>query len=451
MPELQLPRSRPPLNSLATKIILFVFLSTFATALVVSWISIRCTYTHLRNGLDQRYPAVLARAAAHLDHWLEGRRAASGELSEQEHNELASLLEAERPNPQSWLLLTDAEGRVLAASSEDVHPPTERIPLAELLGAGEPGIREYTNARDLHVVGAAHQLARQGWYAVVETPFDQAFAPVLAVVSRVFVVDLCIIVFFSALAYRITTRMVRPIETLSNAARNIAQGDFDHEIPEPSTQDEIGLLARTFNDMMRRLRGYQGEIETANRSLTERNVELQQAKETFQQLSITDGLTKLHNHRFFQDHLTREIKRVTRSREPLSMLMADIDDFKRLNDHFGHAAGDELLAGLARVMNEMVRESDLLARYGGEEFVVLASNTDLAGAYKLAEKIRINVSENSFILDDSLRPMKVTISIGVAQYQGDRKAFFRATDRALYRAKAEGKNCVVMDADDTLF
>jgi len=450
MPKSQPPQPRPPLNSLATKIILFVFLSTFATALVVSSISIRSTYTHLRNGLDRHYPSALARAAVHLDHWIERRGTASGEFSELERTELANLLTEERPDPHSWLLLTDGEGRVLAASRNHEQAPIERVPLAALLTDAGPGIREYTNARELHVVGAAHPLARWGWYATVEAPFDQAFAPVLAVVSRVFVVDLCVILLFSYLAYRITTRMVRPIETLSNAARNIAQGDFDHEIPEPSTHDEIGLLARTFNDMMRRLRGYQSEIETANQSLTERNIELQQAKETFQQLSITDGLTKLHNHRFFQDHLTREIKRVTRSLEPLSMLMADIDDFKSLNDRFGHAAGDELLEGLARVMNEMVRDSDLLARYGGEEFVVLAPNTDLEGAYRLAEKIRINIAERSFILDDSLRPMRVTISIGVAQYEGNRKTFFQATDRALYRAKAEGKNCVVTDGDETL-
>jgi diguanylate cyclase (GGDEF)-like protein len=450
MPEPQLPQSRPPLNSLATKIILFVFLSTFATALVVSWIAIRSTHPHLRNQLEQRYPAALAQAAGHLDDWLERRGSASGELTEPERTELASLLAAEQPDPHSLLRLTDGEGRVLAASGDEAQPPIERVPLAALLADDKAGIREYTNARELHVVGAAHPLARRGWYVTVEVPFDQAFAPALAVVSRVFVVDLCIILLFSYLAYRITTRMVRPIETLSNAARNIAQGDFDHEIPEPSTHDEIGLLARTFNDMMRRLRGYQSEIETANRSLTERNIELQQAKETFQQLSITDGLTRLHNHRFFQDHLTREIKRVSRSGEPVSMLMADIDDFKSLNDRFGHAAGDELLTGLARVMNEMVRDSDLLARYGGEEFVVLAPNTDLAGAYKLAEKIRISIAEKSFILDDSLRPIRVTISIGVAQYQGDRKLFFQATDRALYRAKAEGKNCVVMDEDETV-
>jgi diguanylate cyclase (GGDEF)-like protein len=444
------PQPRAPLNSLATKIILFAFLSTFATALVVSWISIDSTHAYIRNDLDRRYPAALARAAAQLDHWIETRGTASGELSERERTELASLLTAEQPDPYSGVLLTDGEGRVLAASRNDERAPIERVPLAALLADARPGVREYTNARKLHVVGATHPLARWGWHVIVEAPFEQAFAPVLAVVSRVFVIDLCVILLFSYVAYRITVRMVRPIETLSNAARNIAQGDFDHEIPEPRTHDEIGLLSRTFNDMMRRLRGYQSEIETANQSLLERNLELQQAKETFQQLSITDGLTKLHNHRFFQDHLTREIKRVSRSGEPLSMLMADIDDFKRLNDQFGHAAGDELLEGLARVMNDMVRDSDLLARYGGEEFVVLAPNTDRPGAYQLAEKIRVNVAEHSFIIGDSLRPMGVTISIGVAQFEGDRKSFFQATDRALYRAKAEGKNCVVTDEDETL-
>jgi len=184
--------------------------------------------------------------------------------------------------------------------------------------------------------------------------------------------------------------------------------------------------------------------------LKERNVELQQAKETFEQLSITDGLTRLHNHRFFQDHLTREIKRAIRSGEPLCMLLIDVDDFKSLNDRFGHAAGDELLSDLARIMNDTVRDSDLLARYGGEEFVILAANTDIEGSYRLAEKIRTSVSEASFVLDASPWPARVTVSIGVARYRGNRKTFFRAADGALYRAKAEGKNGVVVDEAEDL-
>jgi diguanylate cyclase len=124
------------------------------------------------------------------------------------------------------------------------------------------------------------------------------------------------------------------------------------------------------------------------------------------------------------------------------MLMCDIDDFKRLNDRLGHASGDELLVGIASTLDESVRETDFLARYGGEEFVVLCPDTDLAGAIHVAEKVRSAVAEGSFILDGTSQLCKITISIGVAQFEGSRRAFFKAADQALYRAKEAGKNCV---------
>ncbi len=182
--------------------------------------------------------------------------------------------------------------------------------------------------------------------------------------------------------------------------------------------------------------------------LSERNTRLQRSNQVLEQLSITDGLTQLNNHRSFQDHLTREIKRVNRYREPLSLLMIDIDDFKSLNDRFGHAAGDELLRRLAQIMREAIRESDLLARYGGEEFVVLTPDTALDGAYRLAEKVRTAIAEASFVLDDSRRPTRVTVSIGVAQFVGNRMRFFDEADRSLYCAKAAGKNCVAISGED---
>jgi diguanylate cyclase (GGDEF)-like protein len=96
-------------------------------------------------------------------------------------------------------------------------------------------------------------------------------------------------------------------------------------------------------------------------------------------------------------------------------------------------------------MNDSIRDSDLLARYGGDELVVLTSDTDLEGAHQLAEKIRTAIAESSFILEESLRPTRTTVSMGVAAFEGNRKRFFAAADRALYRAKAQGKNCVVDD------
>jgi diguanylate cyclase (GGDEF)-like protein len=401
-------------------------------------------YEGLAAATERSLAEAAASAAEEAARWSAARARPAAEPAPAELEALSARLARARPASVQQLLVLDAGGGVLAAAAAEGSDPPRRLPTTFAKHAGALP-RGYRDGSGEWWLAALRPAGDGGLRVAAQTPFRDIHAPLLRSFARLFVADLLLVLALSFLAYRITSAALRPIEGLSDAARRIAQGQFDHEIPEPASHDEVGLLARTFNDMMRRLRGYQSEIEAANRSLTERNNELKQAKETFEQLSITDGLTRLHNHRFFQDHLTRELKRVSRTSEPLSMLLVDIDDFKALNDRFGHAAGDELLAGLARIMNDTVRESDLLARYGGEEFVVLAVNTDLTGAYHLAEKIRTNIAENSFILDDSLRPVRVTVSVGVAAYRGNRKTFFQAADRALYRAKAQGKNCVVLE------
>ena len=252
-------------------------------------------------------------------------------------------------------------------------------------------------------------------------------------------------------------RIVRPIRALSDASRRLASGETDVVISGPTPGDEIGVLIDTFNQMSSRLRDNQREIEEkrleiedANARLVAQNRELHRVNEIFQQLSITDDLTKLHNHRFFQEHLPREIKRAERTGEPLSLVLIDIDDFKALNDRFGHAVGDAVLRKVASVMNQSVREMDLLARYGGEEFVLLASQTDLAGAVAIAEKIRVAVSRARFSVVDLEGPQNISItaSFGVAQYQGDERSFFNEADGALYRAKSAGKDCVSVAEED---
>jgi diguanylate cyclase (GGDEF)-like protein len=362
---------------------------------------------------------------------------------------LRELLAPESLGGRGELFLIDGSGKMRLG-------PPEAQSLEAALGAewledasGEVRLRRSDSTG--WVVGAALPLGALDWTLVVEQPFAEAFQPMFWLLTRLLVIDLCVILLFGLLARKVSATIAQPIEALSEGARRISQGELDLEIPSAEGNYEIGLLIRTFNDMTRKHLRDRTEIQQVNRKLLAQNDELQRANEVLEQLSITDGLTKLHNHRFFQEHLGREIKRVDRSGEPLSLLMMDIDDFKQLNDHFGHQAGDELLVGLAGILNQSMRDSDLVARYGGEEFAVLAANTDLTGAANLGEKIRTAVAEAAFIVGDSMRPTRMTISIGVAQYRGSRKQLFRRADRALYHAKSEGKDCVVTEEVDPAF
>jgi diguanylate cyclase (GGDEF)-like protein len=342
--------------------------------------------------------------------------------------------------------LLDAEGAVILSGASGPEAET-RLPLGLLRGPPEAGgsVAFSGGSGEPHI-GLAAPLSELGWSVAITAPLDRGFGPVEPLLWRLFLLDLALVLCVVWAAYRITARLVRPVEVLCQGASRIAEGDLDIEVPETRTDDELGQLTRVFNAMARRLRDDQIEIHAGHRKLREQNQALQAANEVLAQLSITDGLTKLHNHRFFQDHLTRELKRVKRTGEDLSLLLIDIDDFKALNDRHGHAVGDDVLARIAQVMNATVRESDLLARYGGEEFVVLAA-TDMEGAVRLAEKLRMAIQETAMGHDEDSAPLQVSVSIGVARFKGDRKAFFRDADRALYAAKAAGKNCVVVDAE----
>ena len=349
------------------------------------------------------------------------------------------------------LLIADEDGQITNAVGvgADARLGT-RLPMTQILYPYDGTLIDYDDPFGNRLVGSISPIARSGWILAVETEYARAFAPAIAITNQIFIVDVCIILLFSILAYKITLAIMQPIEALSQGAQRITEGQSDYQIPLPANNDdELGLLTRAFNDMTGKLRTSQLEIEQDRIRLAEKNEELQRANEILAQLSITDGLTKLHNHRYFQDHLTREIKRVSRTKQPLSLILLDLDDFKLLNDTHGHAAGDEVLVCLASIMNDSARESDLIARYGGEEFVILMPNTDLAGAVHLAEKIRIAVESTRLIIGDGMKPIEVTISLGVALFGGNRREFFSEADRALYQAKAAGKNCVIIAGSDT--
>ncbi|MDH4098968.1 MAG: diguanylate cyclase [Nitrospirota bacterium] len=162
-------------------------------------------------------------------------------------------------------------------------------------------------------------------------------------------------------------------------------------------------------------------------------------------LSVTDGLTKIFNNRYFQEMLARDFDRIKRYNGRLSLLLLDVDNFKSINDTYGHQQGDIILIELAQLLKKNTRKSDLVARYGGEEFVVVMPETDAERGVFLAETLRKKVAEHCFSGQGSCR--KVTVSIGISEIEDNMRDQFELigrADQALYRAKRTGKNKVCL-------
>ena len=163
-----------------------------------------------------------------------------------------------------------------------------------------------------------------------------------------------------------------------------------------------------------------------------------------QAISIHDPLTKVYNRRYFMLRFFEEFERAKRFKLNLSILMADIDLFKKINDRYGHLVGDVVLVEIAKIIKENIREIDFVARYGGEEFVVILQETDRDGALFLAERIINKV--NSQMIEAFDERLKLTLSIGVSFFPKDATSadsLLEVADKALYKAKAEGRNRVV--------
>ena len=173
-------------------------------------------------------------------------------------------------------------------------------------------------------------------------------------------------------------------------------------------------------------------------ALAIRNIQIQ---ETMGAMAITDSLSGLFTHGFFQDNLSKDMTKAKYDNKPLSILIIDVDHFKRINDTYGHPQGDALLKQLGGVLRSVTRKEDILCRYGGDEFTVTMINTNRISAVILAEKIRTTVEEYEFVLKGQV--VHITISGGVGSYPEDaqvKKELIDCADKALYEAKKAGRN-----------
>lgn len=228
------------------------------------------------------------------------------------------------------------------------------------------------------------------------------------------------------MSYWIGRAVAQPIKTLVTATEKVARGDLGQEIRFES-RDELGILARSFNEMVDGLRQRE-EFRSLNQELTE--------------LVITDGLTGLYNHRYFQDRLGEEIQRSVRTNKSFALLFCDLDYFKSFNDLNGHHLGDKALKAIAQVIKNTKRAMDISARYGGEEFAIILPETDGPEAKKVAERLRREVELFEFETRQGGK-YHLTVSIGIAVYPQDgvtKEELLERADLMMYYAKCLGRN-----------
>ncbi len=251
--------------------------------------------------------------------------------------------------------------------------------------------------------------------------------------------------------------IARPVQVITKTIESSVgkDGKINSDIPVTS-EDEFGVLANVFNSMRRQLNKAQDKLleraevadlklKETNKVLTQQSEELQKINKELKRASITDALTGLHNRHYFEEVLKNDILIGQRHGETNSLIIIDLDHFKKINDTFGHHAGDEVLVSTAKTLKAVMRRTDVLCRIGGEELVCIVRRADKIGAMLVAEKFRKAIEDQKFEFDGVKH--LVTASFGVTTWYDHQNKdnidnVIRDADQALYYSKENGRNQV---------
>jgi diguanylate cyclase (GGDEF)-like protein len=328
------------------------------------------------------------------------------------------------PPDSGEVYLLARDGTLIASSRAQTKPLSLKMPaaaLAALRDRAAPTV-EYADYRGVQMVGNMEPMVRSTWSVVAQMPRTQAFAEIAQLRNTTLLTLLVLVLVVGAIAYTLGRLIVRPLEQLTQGAGEVAAGNLDVDLPVRGG-GEVAYLTQMFNEMVTRIRAAHDKLE---------------------RLSETDGLTGLANRRHLMEALDVEEKRGTRYGHAFSLLMIDVDHFKKYNDTYGHQAGDVALARVGTVLKESIRDVDRAGRYGGEEFAVVLPETPLAAALVVAERIRARMEGEKLPVKSG--EASVTLSIGVAErptHAATAAEIVAVADAALYDAKEEGRNKVM--------
>jgi len=289
----------------------------------------------------------------------------------------------------------------------------------------------------------------------VDVTTEQLNSAIDELYARVIVEQTLIGLILGVIVYLFVSRgIVSPIHDLTmamEAAIDRGEPYVAREL-DVTSGDEIGRLIKVFNKLNQQLASsydkLHSKINLADQALRDKNIELiartdelENALETLSSMATTDWLTKLPNRRQFDDGFEQMLSQAKRFKEPLSLALIDVDNFKDINDSYGHAAGDEVLRQIGIILKDGVRRSDTPARLGGDEFAILLYHTEEAQAEVLVRQLLRKMKAHVFNFDG--RNISITLSAGIAQYSAmahTKQALYFEADKALYVAKHRGRD-----------
>ncbi|MBA1292525.1 diguanylate cyclase [Pseudomonas lurida] len=341
--------------------------------------------------------------------------------------------------PDLQALIIDGDGKVLypeALAGQQIPPTHLNSPSGWTSGNG------YVTAS---VAVPSPSNAQLSWYIVLRQPLDIALQPARELLYKLLILGVLAAVVFGLVAYYLASTLSRPIERLAKSAKQVQDQQPGAVFPQEHAVLEIAQLGRSLAGMTQSLLSKERELQEANASLeatvAQRTADLTQANAELLKLATHDALTGVYNRRRFDEKLAENSLLFQRTGRTFALLLIDADYFKRINDTYGHAIGDDVLAHLASVIEKTTRATDFVARYGGEEFAVLLPEVDEPDSPEVvAEKIRAAVAAAVF---PTVGQMTVSIGIGVAEpADRDSLALLKRADLRLYEAKAAGRNKV---------